>query len=254
MIKLPDTEGLQDRVRVAEHTGPGPRLRAAREASGYEIEDIAKQLRLHPHIIHDLERDTFSDHLALVFVRGYLRAYASLIGLDPNQVVDEFNALGFQEDRDLPDLKGKPQARTRMKNQADMSKSSMSPGMKWGAIIAVLVSLGGIFIAYNHEPEVQLNSVPSVVSDSTEPSATGETDDTVTQDNVAAPTVAPAAAAPAPAPAPAPVVAAPPAPAPAPAPAPKPAPQEEDDYYDDGASNDLQLPKPSRSTVQGRLG
>ena len=54
MIKLPDTEGSQEKVRTAPtHMGPGPRLRAAREAAGLEVEELAKQLRLHPHVIHD---------------------------------------------------------------------------------------------------------------------------------------------------------------------------------------------------------
>lgn len=156
MIKLPDTDGLQDRVRLSEQTGPGPRLRAAREASGYEIEDIAKQLRLHPEILMDLEKDTFADHLALVFVRGYLRAYANIIGLNPEQVVEEFNALGYQEDRALPDLKGKPKAASRMRTEHEMQSPTMSPRFKWVAITLVIIALGGVFAAYNYEPQETL--------------------------------------------------------------------------------------------------
>lgn len=169
MIKLPDTDGLQEKVRVTERSGPGPRLRAAREASGFEIDDIAKQMRLTPQIIIDLERDTFPEHLALVFVRGYLRAYAQILGLDPNHIVDEFNALGFEEDRELPDLKGKTQSKTRMRSQGEINKPSMSPGLKWAGILALVAAIGGIFVAYNREPEVQLNNiVVPPVSDSTE--------------------------------------------------------------------------------------
>jgi len=159
MIKLPDTDGLQDRVRLSEQTGPGPRLRAAREASGYEVEDIAKQLRLHPEIIRNLEKDTFADHLALVFVRGYLRAYANLIGLDGDQVVEEFNALGFKEERSLPDFKGKPQARTRMRTEQEMQGPTLSLRFKWVAITMVIIALGGVFAAYNYQPQEQLYPV-----------------------------------------------------------------------------------------------
>lgn len=156
MIKLPDTDGLQDRVRLSEQTGPGPRLRAAREACGYEVEDIAKQLRLHPEIIRDLEKDTFADHLALVFVRGYLRAYANLIGLDGDQVVEEFNALGFKEERSLPDLKGRSQSRSRMRTEQEMQGPNWSPRFKWVAITMVIIALGGVFAAYNYKPSEQL--------------------------------------------------------------------------------------------------
>lgn len=263
MIKLPDTEGLQERVRVAEQTGPGPRLRAAREASGFEIEEIAKQLRLHPQIIEDLERDKFSDHLALVFVRGYLRAYAGLIGLNPEQVVEEFNALGHQEDRDLPDLKGKPQSKDRMRAHEDINRTPMNPGMKWGAIVALIAALGGIFIAYTREPEVQLNSVPLPPVEATDtenaaPEPIGQVSNSVEPSAAPATPAAPATAAQAPAPravnpapAQAPGAASAPAAAASADPAPKPAPVEEHshDYDDDpDAMNEPLLPRPGRNS------
>jgi cytoskeleton protein RodZ len=262
MIKLPDGEGLQERVRVAEQAGPGPRLRAAREASGFEIDEIAKQLRLHPQIIEDLERDKFSDHLALVFVRGYLRAYAGLIGLNPEQVIEEFNALGYQEDRDLPDLKGKPQSKDRMRAHEDINRTPMNPGMKWGAIVALIAALGGIFIAYTREPEVQLNSVPLPIPEASEtenalPNEAGTVSNSVEPSAAPAPTTAPATAAQAPAPrsvnsapAQAPGAATPAAAASA-EPAPKPAPVEEHNHdYDDDpdAMNEPQLPRPGRNS------
>jgi cytoskeleton protein RodZ len=267
MIKLPDTEDLQDRIRVTERVGPGPRLRAAREASGFEIEEIAKQLRLHPHIIADLERDKFSDHLALVFVRGYLRSYAGLIGLDPEQVVEEFNAMGHKEDRDLPDLKGKPQAKTRMRNEADMNKAPISPGMKWSAIVSLVVAVGVVFIAYTREPEVQLNSVPSPISNSTEfdptaaeaavaeepiTSVAGQPATSMPAGAPASTATRPASTSPAAAPGAAsqvqPAVVATPEPEAPPAPAPKPT--YHDDDYDDGsdAMYEPELPKPGRSS------
>lgn len=165
MIQMPDKDGLHDKVHVNEQQGPGPRLRAAREALGYEVEDIAKQLRLHPHIIADLEVDTFSDHLALVFVRGYLRSYASLIGLDPNQVTEEFNAMGFDEERTLPEFNSKPQTKTRMRREEDMQPSNMSPRIKWIAVTAIAVALAGVFVAYTYHPQEKL--YPTIVAPQT---------------------------------------------------------------------------------------
>ncbi len=170
MIKLPETEGLHDKGRLGDPSGPGPRLRAAREACGYDIQDIAKQLRLHPHIIADLERDEFADHLALVFVRGYLRAYAGLIGLDPEEVVAEFNALGYEEARDLPDLKTKPQSGSRMRQNQDMYKSGSRSGMRWAAVGLITVAVGGLFVAYNYQPQEQIYPAP-VLSDVNDPNA-----------------------------------------------------------------------------------
>lgn len=269
MIKLPDIEGLQERVRVGEQAGPGPRLRAAREALGVELEDIAKQMRLHPQIIVDLEADKFSDHLALVFVRGYLRSYAGLIGLDPEQVVGEFNAMGHKEDRDLPDLKAKTPSKSRMRSQ-DMHRAPMSPTLKWAGALCLAVIMGAIVIAYNHEPADKLYVGPVV----TDPNQAALPTDSVDPENntVTTDTVPPAVAAPTPgAPAPRAATAAPGAAAasttpagstppgaaqatdaaPAtPVPAPAPSRKYDDDDFDTDASNDLdpRLPKPSRTT------
>jgi cytoskeleton protein RodZ len=246
MIKLPETEGLHDKGRLGDPTGPGPRLRAAREACGYDIQDIAKQLRLHPHIIADLERDKFSDHLALVFVRGYLRAYAGLIGLDPDEVVAEFNALGYQEARDLPDLKNKSQAGSRMRNTQDMYKSRARSGVRWAAVAAITVALGGLFVAFNYQPQEQIYSAP-VVSDVSEanapapgidpnlpPAAPVDPNAPVTAPAAAAPVTTPAAAPAAPVPVPA--AAAPASPRPV-VRAPSATPPSEDD-------DEPQLPRP----------
>lgn len=162
MIKLPETEGLHEKARLGDPAGPGPRLRAAREACGYDIQDIAKQLRLHPHIIEDLERDQFSDHLALVFVRGYLRSYANLIGLDPDEVVAEFNALGYEEARDLPDLKNNSQSGSRMRNTQDMYKSRARSGLRWAAIAGVTIAVGGLFLAFSYQPQEVIYTSPIV--------------------------------------------------------------------------------------------
>jgi cytoskeleton protein RodZ len=242
MIKLPETEGLHDKGRLGDPSGPGPRLRAAREACGYDIQDIAKQLRLHPHIIADLERDHFSDHLALVFVRGYLRAYAGLIGLDPDEVVAEFNALGYQEARDLPDLKNKSQTGSRMRNTQDMYKSRASSGVRWAAVAAITVVLGGLFVAFSYQPQEQIYASP-VVTDFTDPNAPAPGTDPnlppappVDPNAVETAPVAEVPATPAVAPAPAPTAAAPITPRPvvrAPAAAPP------SEYEED-----LQLPAP----------
>jgi cytoskeleton protein RodZ len=61
---------------------PGERLKAARIGMGMSVSDVARHLKLQPRQVEALER---GDHQALpgpVFVRGFLRNYARLVGLD----------------------------------------------------------------------------------------------------------------------------------------------------------------------------
>lgn len=66
----------------------GARLKAAREARGLERKDVAQQLRLDVHVIEALEADDLARLPARTFVRGYLRNYARLVGLDEALVAE----------------------------------------------------------------------------------------------------------------------------------------------------------------------
>lgn len=79
--------------------GPGPRLRAAREARKLSIAEVSSQLRLDASTLSALENNDFRGLAAPIFVRGYLRNYARLLGLDETEVVAEYDAQGVPEPR-----------------------------------------------------------------------------------------------------------------------------------------------------------
>ncbi len=64
---------------------PGARLRAARERAGWSVEQVAQRLRLSPSQIVALESGRREDLPPAAYVRGYLRSYAQLLGLDPQE-------------------------------------------------------------------------------------------------------------------------------------------------------------------------
>jgi cytoskeleton protein RodZ len=63
-------------------SGCGAVLRQAREAAGLTIEQVATQLRMTVRSVANLESDDWSSLGAPVFVRGQLRSYARLLGVD----------------------------------------------------------------------------------------------------------------------------------------------------------------------------
>jgi len=69
---------------------PGARLRAAREARALALEDAARSLKLDPAVLRGLEAGDYAGLGAPVFVKGYLRSYATLLGLDAGPLVEDW--------------------------------------------------------------------------------------------------------------------------------------------------------------------
>ena len=70
---------------------PGARLAAVRILQGYTPEYVAGKLHLRVRIIELLEADDYKSLPELVFVRGYLRAYAKLLGVPVEPLLEVFN-------------------------------------------------------------------------------------------------------------------------------------------------------------------
>lgn len=83
----------QSNPNVAEFFSPGPgeRLRAARLSMGYDLAKIAGELHLTTSVVEALEADDFRDVGARVFVRGYLRNYARVVGMPVESVLRQFD-------------------------------------------------------------------------------------------------------------------------------------------------------------------
>jgi cytoskeleton protein RodZ len=70
----------------------GAYLRQERERKNISLDDVAKVTRISLQYLEALERDEFQTLPASVFARGFLRTYAAHIGLDPEEVLDLYEA------------------------------------------------------------------------------------------------------------------------------------------------------------------
>jgi cytoskeleton protein RodZ len=68
--------------------GCGARLRAAREAAGLSIDDVASRLHMPARVVRSLEAEDWSRLGAPVFVRGQVRSYSRLLGLTTAPIMD----------------------------------------------------------------------------------------------------------------------------------------------------------------------
>jgi Helix-turn-helix domain len=71
----------------------GPRLRAERERRGISIDTIASVTKVGGDLWEGLERNDFSRWPSGIFARAFVRDYARAIGLDADEVVNEFCKL-----------------------------------------------------------------------------------------------------------------------------------------------------------------
>lgn len=112
---------------------PGARLGQAREALGIARGDVAASLHLEEEMLAALEEGREEDLPAQAYVRGYMRAYARLVGLDPQQLVERFDGdMGSRSER--PSL-GQPPAPPR--SFAERAQRHM--GLLLGGIVAAML-------------------------------------------------------------------------------------------------------------------
>lgn len=69
------------------HPGMGDKLTRAREALGLDIGDVAAKLKLSERQIEAMEAEDFAHLPGEVFSRGFVRNYARLLKLDPDQLI-----------------------------------------------------------------------------------------------------------------------------------------------------------------------
>lgn len=80
-----------------EDGAAGPqRLRVERERRGLERQQVADDLHVDVRIIEALEAGRFESLGAPVFVRGHLRKYAELLGLDPEPLLSAYGQQSVQ--------------------------------------------------------------------------------------------------------------------------------------------------------------
>lgn len=72
--------------------GVGDRLRAAREACGLSVADIAQALKFSPRQVELVEANAWSQLPGNTFVRGCVRNYARMLRIDPQPLMDELAA------------------------------------------------------------------------------------------------------------------------------------------------------------------
>lgn len=78
---------------MSERDTFGPRLRSERERRGITLDTISTVTKVGIDLWEGLERNDFSRWPSGIFARAFMRDYAKAVGLDADEVVDEFCRL-----------------------------------------------------------------------------------------------------------------------------------------------------------------
>jgi cytoskeleton protein RodZ len=78
-------------VVAANRVNPGETLRQARESNGWSLAEVALKLNLTVNSLANLEAGAFDKLPGHTFARGYIRAYAKLLGMDQTVLVQQFD-------------------------------------------------------------------------------------------------------------------------------------------------------------------
>ena len=109
----------------------GTVLRTAREQMGLSIADTAVKLHLRPGIVENLEADDFSNISSSTYVRGYVKNYARMLGVD-NALIEACLA------RQVP-LVTQPAMQSFSRKTTYQARDTK---LKWLSFFIVLVLLG----------------------------------------------------------------------------------------------------------------
>ena len=123
---------------------PGAQLQAARQGMGWTVEQVAEQLKWAPRQVLALEAGDYQALPGMATVRGFLRAYAKLVKLDPAPLVAQYDQQNGTAADVLPVRRelATPFSEVRLPS---MHKRGLSPA-SW-AVIGALVLLVCVLVA-----------------------------------------------------------------------------------------------------------
>src|SRR4051812_12862415 len=75
----------------------GERLEEARKRKGISIREAAETTKIRGDYLQKFEANSFDLDLPPLYIRGFLRAYARYLDLDPDRLVNDFNAVFASE-------------------------------------------------------------------------------------------------------------------------------------------------------------
>ncbi|BBB30972.1 RodZ domain-containing protein [Neptunomonas japonica] len=157
MSSVPDESIVESGIQL-----PGESLLVARESQGCSQQAIADELHLPVRYIQWIEESAYEKLPSLVFARGYIRAYAKIVGIDGTALIEMFDqAEGGAAKKDPIRSVSKVQQQVKLGD----------PVMRWSGWLFLLMIVAAVGwwwkTQYSLAPVDGLAPVVSVVTETT---------------------------------------------------------------------------------------
>jgi cytoskeleton protein RodZ len=127
---------------------PGAQLAAQREAMGMSVEQIADQLKLAPRQVVALEAGDYASLPNMAVVRGFVRAYAKVVKLDPTPQVAMIEVISPTSPEAAPPRRERAAEFSESRFPLMTDRSSGRGGWMVGAVVVAAALIGGGVYAY----------------------------------------------------------------------------------------------------------
>jgi cytoskeleton protein RodZ len=127
---------------------PGAQLAAQREAMGMSVEQIADQLKLAPRQVVALEAGDYASLPNMAVVRGFVRAYAKVVKLDPTPLVAMIEVISPTSPEAAPPRTQRAAEFSESRFPLMTDRSSGRGGWMVGAVVVAAALIGGGVYAY----------------------------------------------------------------------------------------------------------
>jgi len=119
----------------------GTTLQVARERQGMTLAQVAARTKIPLGILRSLEQNAFEKVPRGIFVRGFLRAYASEVGLDPMEIVSQFRSESGDVVPSAAEAPGGPARTVEEIEPAQIDPDLTASGPGWGYVLIVAALL-----------------------------------------------------------------------------------------------------------------
>ena len=138
----------------------GTDLRAARERLGWELEAVAAHLRIRPNVLSTIEDGNFAELPSGAYTLGFVRSYASALGLDADETARRFHA-------ETAELTQQP----KLTFPAPVPERGVPVGavVLLGAVLVVGAYVGWYRLSANQPGEEPVRAVPQRLAELVQP-------------------------------------------------------------------------------------
>ena len=132
-----------DEPITVDAQNPGAALRAARDAAGLSVPEVAQRLKLTVRLVEAIEANDRQRFPPAVYLRGFVRNYAKLLGLEAEPLVEAY----AMERPTALELRDEKPRRTPLSFLSELSIGELPPAVVMGTVggLAVIVLIALLF-------------------------------------------------------------------------------------------------------------